>query len=155
MIERAVAASRAMPRPEGVLMMRSKSFFARRHRRFVAISQGGLSTFRCDEHDIAILETRKDLPFEYVESMVLDGRRFEVRRLKPWRHAVTFYCESDDAARLWADAFQSRLDAFRAKARSQLRSAPDDFAVEGDEPPRPPGAPEAAVSPPKPPGTLA
>ncbi|KAH8046542.1 hypothetical protein JL722_13601 [Aureococcus anophagefferens] len=102
-----------MPRPEGVLMMRSKSFFARRHRRFVAISQGGLSTFRCDEHDIAILETRKDLPFEYVESMVLDGRRFE------------------------------------------LRSAPDDFAVEGDEPPRPPGAPEAAVSPPKPPGTLA
>ena len=80
-----------MPRPEGVLMMRSKAFFARKHRRFVAISQGGLSTFRCDEHDIAILETRKDLPFEYVETLVLVGSQFEVRRRKPWRHAVIFY----------------------------------------------------------------
>ena len=136
-------------------MMRSKAFFARKHRRFVAISQGGLSTFRCDEHDIAILETRKDLPFEYVETLVLGGSPFEVRRRKPWRHAVTFYCESEDAARLWADAFQSRLQAFRARAETQLRQPedPSNIAVEGDPLPTPPSgdAPSAAAAPPAPP----
>lgn len=63
----------AAPRPEGVLFLRSQSLFARKHRRFVAIDAACLSTFRCDEHDRAIAETRKDLPFEYVESMQRDG----------------------------------------------------------------------------------
>lgn len=121
-------------------MMKSKALFARRHRRFVAISQGGLSTFRCDGNDIAILETRKDLPFDYVESMTREGKLFIVRRLKPWRHAVIFYCESEDAARLWADALQTRLDAFRAKARTHLKQ-PSQIAVDGDPEPRLPPPP--------------
>ena len=62
-----------MPRPEGVLSMKARSLFARKHRRFVAISQGGLSTFKLQKpEDIAVLETRKDSPFDYVEGLRLD-----------------------------------------------------------------------------------
>ena len=92
-----------MPRPEGVLSMKARSLFARKHRRFVAISQGGLSTFKLQKpEDIAVLETRKDLPFDYVEGVRLDGSRFVVKRRKPWRSDVVFYCATAPAARAWA-----------------------------------------------------
>ena len=69
-----------MPRPEGVLSMKARSLFARKHRRFVAISQGGLSTFKLQKpEDIAVLETRKDLPFDYVEGVRLDAFRNKAR----------------------------------------------------------------------------
>ena len=110
-----------MPRPEGVLSMKARSLFARKHRRFVAISQGGLSTFKLQKpEDIAVLETRKDLPFDYVEGVRLDGSRFVVKRRKPWRSDVVFYCATAPAARAWAEAPRSRLDAFRNKARVQF-----------------------------------
>ena len=112
-----------MPRPEGVLSMKARSLFARKHRRFVAISQGGLSTFKLQKpEDIAVLETRKDLPFDYVEGVRLDGSRFVVKRRKPWRSDVVFYCATAPAARAWAEALRSRLDAFRNKARVQFLS---------------------------------
>jgi len=54
--------------------MKARSLFARKHRRFVAISQGGLSTFKLQKpEDIAVLETRKDLPFDYVEGVRLEA----------------------------------------------------------------------------------
>ena len=136
------------PRPEGVLHLKSKTLFSRKHRRFVAIDASCLSTFRCDENDIAVLKTRKDLPFSYVESMKLDGDHIVVKRRKPWRHAVVLFCESDAAARLWADALQTRLDAFLARARARL-VRPDELRC--PPPPRPPSRRSASLPPAAPP----
>ena len=85
-----------MPRPEGVLAMRSKRwFFSRRHERFVSISQGGLSTFKIDRpHDSAILDTRKDLPFEYVDAVEREGKTFVVRRRRRAVAASIFFSRS-------------------------------------------------------------
>ena len=135
-----------MPRPEGVLSMKARSLFARKHRRFVAISQGGLSTFKLQKpEDIAVLETRKDLPFDYVEGVRLDGSRFVVRRRKPWRSDVVFYCATAPAARAWAEALRSRLDAFRNKARVQFpppnESLGPNLSPRPELPPYPPPSP--------------
>ena len=135
-----------MPRPEGVLSMKARSLFARKHRRFVAISQGGLSTFKLQKpEDIAVLETRKDLPFDYVEGVRLDGSRFVVRRRKPWRSDVVFYCATAPAARAWAEALRSRLDAFRNKARVQFpplnESLGPNLSPRPELPPYPPASP--------------
>ena len=138
--------SSEMPRPEGVLSMKARSLFARKHRRFVAISQGGLSTFKLQKpEDIAVLETRKDLPFDYVEGVRLDGSRFVVRRRKPWRSDVVFYCATAPAARAWAEALRSRLDAFRNKARVQFpplnESLGPNLSPRPELPPYPPASP--------------
>ena len=135
-----------MPRPEGVLSMKARSLFARKHRRFVAISQGGLSTFKLQTpEDIAVLATRKDLPFDYVEGVRLDGSRFIVRRRKPWRSDVVFYCATAPAARAWAEALRSRLDAFRNKARVQFpplnESLGPNLSPRPELPPYPPASP--------------
>ena len=135
-----------MPRPEGVLSMKARSLFARKHRRFVAISQGGLSTFKLQKpEDIAVLETRKDLPFDYVEGVRLDGSRFVVKRRKPWRSDVVFYCATAPAARAWAEALRSRLDAFRNKARVQFpplnESLGPNLSPRPELPPYPPPSP--------------
>ena len=135
-----------MPRPEGVLSMKARSLFARKHRRFVAISQGGLSTFKLQKpEDIAVLETRKDLPFDYVEGVRLDGSRFVVKRRKPWRSDVVFYCATAPAARAWAEALRSRLDAFRNKARVQFpplnESLGPNLSPRPELPPYPPASP--------------
>ena len=135
-----------MPRPEGVLSMKARSLFARKHRRFVAISQGGLSTFKLQKpEDIAVLETRKDLPFDYVEGVRLDGSRLVVRRRKPWRSDVVFYCATAPAARAWAEALRSRLDAFRNKARVQFpplnESLGPNLSPRPELPPYPPASP--------------
>ena len=138
--------ARKMPRPEGVLSMKARSLFARKHRRFVAISQGGLSTFKLQKpEDIAVLETRKDLPFDYVEGVRLDGSRFVVKRRKPWRSDVVFYCATAPAARAWAEALRSRLDAFRNKARVQFpplnESLGPNVSPRPELPPYPPPSP--------------
>ncbi len=138
--------SEKMPRPEGVLSMKARSLFARKHRRFVAISQGGLSTFKLQKpEDIAVLETRKDLPFDYVEGVRLDGSRFVVKRRKPWRSDVVFYCATAPAARAWAEALRSRLDAFRNKARVQFpplnESLGPNLSPRPELPPYPPASP--------------
>ena len=135
-----------MPRPEGVLSMKARSLFERKHRRFVAISQGGLSTFKLQKpEDIAVLETRKDLPFDYVEGVRLDGSRFVVKRRKPWRSDVVFYCATAPAARAWAEALRSRLDAFRNKARVQFpplnESLGPNLSPRPELPPYPPPSP--------------
>ena len=136
-----------MPRPEGVLSMKARSLFARKHRRFVAISQGGLSTFKLQKpEDIAVLETRKDLPFDYVEGVRLDGSRFVVKR----RQALALgrgLLLRDGACRARLGLYaRSRLYAFRNKARVQFpppassRSG-QNLSPRPELPPHPPASP--------------
>ena len=75
----------------------------------------------------------------------LDGSRFVVKRRKPWRSDVVFYCATAPAARAWAEALRSRLDAFRNKARVQFpplnESLGPNLSPRPELPPYPPPSP--------------
>ena len=77
--------------------------------------------------------------------MRLDGSRFVVKERKPWRSDVVFYCATAPAARAWAEALRSRLDAFRNKARVQFpplnESLGPNLSPRPELPPYPPPSP--------------
>ena len=111
--------------------MRSKRwFFSRRHERFVSISQGGLSTFKIDRpHDSAILDTRKDLPFEYVDAVEREGKTFVVRRRRRAVAASIFFLGAVLTKRrglprkkLQSRPRRRRGDLFRVAASPRTRS---------------------------------